>query len=404
MTRAALTVTKLNAYVAQVLSRDAILRNLRIQGEISGFKCHSSGHWYFLMKDEASCVRCVMFYQQNQRMDFRPRDGMQVEIEGYAALYERDGQFQIYVQNMQECGRGDLYHQFMLLKEKLEQKGYFSPERKRAIPFLPKCVGVVTSATGAAIQDITNVITRRYPNMNIVVCPVKVQGVGAAEDIADGIRHLNDLHQVDVMIVGRGGGSMEDLWAFNEMPVVQAIYDSKIPVISAVGHEIDFTLADFVADVRAATPSAAAELCVPEYDACVQRLDLAAERIGYAFRANITAKRSALQQAMHDRAFVSIKGQIAKDRQHIDAIRTQMEMTMRTRMEIGKLKLKTLRDQIQSMGPESVLQRGYAIIQNEYGQAVTSIVDLYPDTQVSIRMQDGTAHAAIRSVDEKRGM
>ncbi|NLI52737.1 MAG: exodeoxyribonuclease VII large subunit, partial [Clostridiales bacterium] len=272
-------VGELNEYVSTLLSSDPNLAQLRVSGEISGFKRHSSGHLYFSLKDESALVRCVMFRQQAMRLNFQPQDGMQVLLYGRAALYEKDGSFQLYANYLKKSGEGELYLRFLALKQELEERGWFDAARKRPIPFLPRRVGVVTSGTGAAVQDIINIIRRRFPRMPIVLASVRVQGQGAAEEIADAIRKMNEAEAADVLIVGRGGGSMEDLWAFNEPAVAEAIVQSRIPVVSAVGHETDFTIADFAADLRAPTPSAAAELAVPEMEACYEGVRQLGERM-----------------------------------------------------------------------------------------------------------------------------
>ena len=258
------TVSELNEYVDLMLSRDPFMGELTVTGEISAFKRHTSGHLYFTLKDDAASVRCVMFRPNALRLSFFPKDGMSVRIEGRAGLYGRDGSFQVYAERMEKTGDGALYQKFLALREELKGRGWFDESLKKPIPFLPRAVGVVTSGTGAAIEDIRNVIARRFPNMPIRLYPVAVQGEKAAGEIAAAIRQADRERRCDVLIVGRGGGSLEDLWAFNEEIVVAAVHDCTLPVISAVGHEIDFSLTDFAADLRAPTPSAAAELAVPE--------------------------------------------------------------------------------------------------------------------------------------------
>ena len=261
-----LGVSQLNEYVNNLLRRDGLLQGLQVRGEISGFKRHSSGHLYFSLKDEAALVRCVMFRQHALSLHPLPKDGEMVTVTGSISLYVKDGQYQLYVTKLQREGQGDLYAQFLASKAALEAEGLFDSAHKKPIPRLPRCVGVVTSPTGAAIQDIFQITRRRFPGMGLLLYPVKVQGEGAAEQIAKAIQWMDAHKAADVLIVGRGGGSLEDLWAFNEECVARAIYACSIPIVSAVGHETDVSIADFVADLRAPTPSAAAELCVPEYD------------------------------------------------------------------------------------------------------------------------------------------
>ena len=258
-----ISVTELNKYIKDKVAQDEYLNNVLIKGEISNFKNHYTGHMYFTLKDENSLVKCIMFKTYTTNLNFMPKDGMKVIILGTVSVFERDGVYQIYAKAMQEDGMGSLYTAYEELKLKLEKEGLFSQEHKQKIPFMPKVIGVLTSNTGSVIKDIINVSTRRNPNVYIRLFPVPVQGEGAGIKIANSIKIMNDKHLADILILARGGGSIEDLWPFNEEIVARAIYDSKIPIISAVGHETDFTIADFVSDLRAPTPSAAAELAVP---------------------------------------------------------------------------------------------------------------------------------------------
>ena len=259
-----ITVTELNTYIKGKFEKDEYLNNVLVKGEISNFKHHYTGHMYFTLKDENSLIKCVMFKTYTSHLNFIPKDGMKISILGTVSVFERDGIYQIYAKAMQQDGIGDLHAEYERLKKKLEEEGLFDLSHKKKIPFMPKCIGVLTSNTGAVIRDIINVSTRRNPNVYIKLLPVPVQGKGAGEKIADAIYKMNEKKLADVIIVARGGGSLEDLWPFNEEVVARAIYNSEIPVISAVGHETDFTIADFVADLRAPTPSAAAELAVAD--------------------------------------------------------------------------------------------------------------------------------------------
>ena len=259
----AMTVTDLNRYMKEKVARDEFLNSVYVKGEISNFKHHYTGHMYFTLKDENSLIKCIMFKTQTATLNFMPKDGMKVIIYGTVSVFERDGVYQIYCKMMQEDGMGSLHIAFEELKSKLGEEGLFSEEHKKKIPVMPKCIGVLTSNTGSVIKDIINVSTRRNPNVYIKLLPVPVQGEGAAVKIAEAIKIMNEKKLADVIIIARGGGSLEDLWPFNEEIVARAIYESELPIISAVGHETDFTIADFVADLRAPTPSAAAELAVP---------------------------------------------------------------------------------------------------------------------------------------------
>ena len=260
----AVTVSQVNSYIKEKIASDEGLNNLIIKGEISNFKNHYTGHMYFTLKDDKSLIKCIMFKTYAQRLNFMPKDGMKVFVFGEVSVFERDGIYQVYAKAMQEDGVGALYKQYEKLKQELEEKGYFDISHKKKIPQMPKVIGVLTSQTGSVIRDIINVSTRRNPNVQIRLLPVPVQGQDAAPKIAEGIRFMNKNKLADVLILARGGGSLEDLWPFNEEIVVQAIYESELPIISAVGHETDFSISDFVSDLRAPTPSAAAELAVPD--------------------------------------------------------------------------------------------------------------------------------------------
>ncbi|MBA4347934.1 MAG: exodeoxyribonuclease VII large subunit [Clostridiales bacterium] len=391
-------VSELNEYVSLVLSNDPNLCGLRVSGEITGFKRHSSGHLYFSLKDENALVRCVMFRQQAIRLNFQPQDGMQVLLYGKASLYEKDGSFQLYANYLKKSGEGELYLKFLALKRELEEHGWFDETRKRLIPFLPRRVGVVTSGTGAAVQDILNIIHRRFPRMPVVVASVRVQGAGAAEEIAKAIAELNRKHAADVMIVGRGGGSMEDLWAFNEPVVVEAIFNSEIPVISAVGHETDFTIADFVADLRAPTPSAAAELCVPEMEACYEAVRLQSERMRRALNAKLERMRSNIRLFASAKAFRLLENRLMNERQTLDGIRERAFRGAREKISDTRSELARIRAQLTALDPSAVLERGYAILTNLGGHALGGVTAMHPGDAVNIRMRDGVAGARIETV------
>ena len=282
----AISVSDLNQYIKNKIADDEYLNNILVKGEISNFKNHYTGHMYFTLKDENSLIKCIMFKSYAQKLNFMPKDGMKVFIFGGVSVFERDGIYQIYVKAMEEDGLGDLYTKYQELKTKLEEQGLFEQEHKMLIPKMPRIIGVLTSQTGSVIKDIINVSTRRNPNVVIRLFPVPVQGEGAAEKIAEGIEYMNRNKLADVLILARGGGSLEDLWPFNEEIVAKSIYNSEIPIISAVGHETDFTISDFVADLRAPTPSAAAELAVPDIYEVKQKI------ISYQNRLRMSLKKS----------------------------------------------------------------------------------------------------------------
>ena len=395
-------VSELNEYVSTVLSSDPNLCELRVRGEISGFKRHSSGHLYFSLKDESALVRCVMFRQQAMRLNFEPQDGMQVLLYGRAALYEKDGSFQLYANFLKKGGEGELYLKFLALKRELEERGWFNEERKRPIPFLPRRVGIVTSETGAAVQDIINIVRRRFPRMPIVIANVRVQGQGAAEEIARAIRVMNEKNAADVLIVGRGGGSMEDLWAFNEPAVAEAIVSSRIPVISAVGHETDFTIADFTADLRAPTPSAAAELAVPEMDACYEGVRQQGERLRRAMTARLDRMRASVQAFAGAKAFRLLENRVQSERQTLDAMRERSSRGARDRIAVSRASLLQLQARLTALGPMAVLERGYAIVTGSNKNVVGGVSDLHTGESVEIRMRDGTADARVERIEPAR--
>ncbi len=393
-----LSVGQLNGYVAELLSVDPLLRALRVRGEISGCKRHTSGHLYFSLKDEQSLVRCVMFRSQAMQLDFRPKDGMQVVLGGYASLYTRDGAFQLYAQSLEKCGEGELYLRFLQRKEQLEKEGYFDESHKRPIPFLPRAVGVVTSGTGAAVQDILQIIGRRFPRMEVVLAPVRVQGAGAAAEIAYAIAEMSRKHAADVLIVGRGGGSIEDLWAFNELPVVEAVYRSEIPVISAVGHETDFTITDFVADMRAPTPSAAAELAVPEWNGCVEAVADYARRLRFGLTGTLAQARSRVGLLASSPGFYRPKERVNAQRQTIDQLVERMARVGNERARRQRAAVELLAGRIDGLNPLQVLARGYAVVRDASGNSYTDVQSLFTGQKVQLVLHDGRADATIDDI------
>lgn len=392
-----LTVSQLNEYVNGLLKGDSLLSHVCVCGEISGFKRHSSGHLYFSIKDESALVRCVMFRQNAYSLDFYPQDGQSVLIYGSVSLYVKDGQYQLYVTAMERQGEGELYRRFMLMKTRLEAKGYFAPEHKKQIPALPGCIGVVTSPTGAVIQDIINVTRRRFPAMNILLCPVRVQGEGAAEEITQAIRTMNRINRADVLIVGRGGGSMEDLWPFNEEIVARAIYESRIPIVSAVGHETDFSIADFTADMRAPTPSAAAELCVPEYSRLYDDVISAQSYIREYCHREMDALRRQLSGIGDSAAFSAARHRIELMSGEIASRREYMSAAIRGEMANAVHSVEKQQSRLAALSPEAVLERGYGMVQQ--GETfVGTVQELEQGKQALLIMKDGRADITINSI------
>ena len=393
------TVSELNEYVDLMLSRDPFMGELTVTGEISAFKRHTSGHLYFTLKDDAASVRCVMFRPNALRLSFFPKDGMSVRIEGRAGLYGRDGSFQVYAERMEKTGDGALYQKFIALREELKGRGWFDESLKKPIPFLPRAVGVVTSGTGAAIEDIRNVIARRFPNMPIRLYPVAVQGEKAAGEIAAAIRQADRERRCDVLIVGRGGGSLEDLWAFNEEIVVAAVHDCTLPVISAVGHEIDFSLTDFAADLRAPTPSAAAELAVPELGKLKDGLAQSRDRLCSALRHGVERKRDRLELLIRQRGALLTEQRLMQEQQRLDNCRDALEEGIEGRLQRQRDALATVGARLKAADPLGALDRGFALVYDAKNDLVRRADDTTVGEGLTLRFRDGRVQAHVTGKD-----
>ena len=393
------TVSELNEYVDLMLSRDPFMGELTVTGEISAFKRHTSGHLYFTLKDDAASVRCVMFRPNALRLSFFPKDGMSVRIEGRAGLYGRDGSFQVYAERMEKTGDGALYQKFIALREELKGRGWFDVSLKKPIPFLPRAVGVVTSGTGAAIEDIRNVIARRFPNMPIRLYPVAVQGEKAAGEIAAAIRQADRERRCDVLIVGRGGGSLEDLWAFNEEIVVAAVHDCTLPVISAVGHEIDFSLTDFAADLRAPTPSAAAELAVPELGKLKDGLAQSRDRLCSALRHGVERKRDRLELLIRRRGALLTEQRVMQEQQRLDTCRDALEEGIEGRLQRQRDALATVGARLKAADPLGALDRGFALVYDAKNDLVRRADDADVGEGLTLRFRDGRVQAHVTGKD-----
>ena len=393
------TVSELNEYVDLMLSRDPFMGELTVTGEISAFKRHTSGHLYFTLKDDAASVRCVMFRPNALRLSFFPKDGMSVRIEGRAGLYGRDGSFQVYAERMEKTGDGALYQKFIALREELKGRGWFNESLKKPIPFLPRAVGVVTSGTGAAIEDIRNVIARRFPNMPIRLYPVAVQGEKAAGEIAAAIRQADRERRCDVLIVGRGGGSLEDLWAFNEEIVVAAVHDCTLPVISAVGHEIDFSLTDFAADLRAPTPSAAAELAVPELGKLKDGLAQSRDRLCSALRHGVERKRDRLELLIGRRGALLTEQRLMQEQQRLDTCRDALEEGIEGRLQRQRDALATVGARLKAADPLGALDRGFALVYDAKNDLVRRADDAAVGEGLTLRFRDGRVQAHVTGKD-----
>ena len=389
-----ISVTELNSYVKQKIGEDEYLNNVLVRGEISNFKNHYTGHLYFTLKDENSLIKCIMFKSYTQNLNFIPKDGMKVVVFGTVSVFERDGVYQIYCKAMQNDGMGDLYTKYEELKNKLQIEGLFNEEYKKPIPYMPKVIGVLTSQTGAVIRDIINVSTRRNPNIYIRLLPVPVQGEGAAEKIADAIHLMNENKLADVIILARGGGSLEDLWPFNEEIVASAIFNSELPVISAVGHETDFTIADFVADLRAPTPSAAAELAVQDIELVKDTLENYNKRYKLALKKKVDLMRLRYEKCMQNRVFKEPLQKINEKYIQIDMIVKRMQLKVTDNFNKSKNQAVTVISKLDTLSPLKTLVRGYSITQFN-GKIVKSFKELKTDDEVNIRFSDGEKLAKI---------
>ncbi len=393
-----LTVTDVNRYIKTLLDYDELLSNLKVEGEVSNYKRHSSGHLYFSIKDNKGKINCVMFRSDTYSLDFEPMDGMKVIIEGNVSVFEKNGNYQLYVRSMKKKGIGRLYEEYNKLLEELKSKGYFDSDKKKPIPKFVNKVAVVTSKTGAAIRDIISVIKRRNKNIEIIVCPVLVQGQGSGEDVAQMIYNINRLNLADVIITGRGGGSIEELWAFNERVVAQAVYDSKIPVVSAVGHETDFTICDFVADFRAPTPSVAGEIVSEPLDNILLSIDKFEKNIANSLLNLINVYKQRIDNVINKPVIKRPNAYIENIEQYVDSLKDSIDISYINKINLQKQKLDSLEKLIKSLSIENILDRGFAVVEKE-NQVITSINDVKINDKIKIRMKDGNLISAIEEIE-----
>lgn len=395
-----LTVGELNRYVKMLMDNDALLSAVSVQGEISNLKYHSSGHLYFTLKDGEAEIAAVMFRSSAMNLKMVARDGMQVIAFGRVSVYEKSGKCQLYVSAMLDNGIGALQLEYERLKKQLEAEGLFDKNKKRTIPKIPKCIGIITSPTGAAVRDMINVTGRRWPSAKILLYPALVQGEQAPESLCAGLELLNAMSTCDVIIIGRGGGSIEDLWAFNDERVVRSVAASEIPVISAVGHEIDFTLCDFAADLRAPTPSAAAELAVPDRDEMRVRLDELLVRMENSALRIVNLKRDKILNAANKLELLSPSGRLALEKKDLAKKRTALEQGIERVIQKRRERLSVASAKLAAINPLAVLSRGYSYSQKD-GALVSSVKQLQIGDKLDIRFADGCASAKIISVNEK---
>ncbi len=395
--KTAYSVGQVNRYIKNMFTQDYLLKKIYVKGEVSNCKYHTSGHIYFSLKDETGVLNCVMFAGSRRGLAFRMKDGDRVVVGGSVDVYERDGRYQLYAREITLEGAGALYERFLKLKAQLEEMGMFAPEYKQPIPRYIRRLGVVTAPTGAAVQDIRNIAYRRNPYLQIILYPALVQGEGAAESIVKGIRML-DAAGVDVIIVGRGGGSIEDLWAFNEEIVARAIFECSTPVISAVGHETDFTIADFAADLRAPTPSAAAELAVDDYRSIVESVAACGERFRRAMWTKLDFLRSVLGRHQVKFQYLSPENRLLENRQYLADMQERVESAMENRMKDCRHMLGIYLERFHGLSPIRKLNQGYSYVADTSGHAVISTEQVQPGDILTISVTDGSMDAQIRSI------
>ena len=400
MAQQVLSITQINEYIRSKMDGDALLNGVAVRGEISNYKVYPSGHHYFTLKDEGAALKCVMFKGNAMRLRFRPDNGVKVIAMGKISVYPRDGAYQLYCTAMAMDGIGDLYAAFEQLKQKLEAQGLFDPAHKKPLPKYPGIIGIVTSSAGAAIHDMLRILRKRYPLSKVRLLPVRVQGVEAPEEIAGAIRYANIHKLADLLIVGRGGGSIEDLWAFNDERVAYAIYHSDIPVISAVGHEPDVTISDFVADLRAATPSNAAELAVPDQDALRQTLDSMSGAMATALSRQLTAARRHYQLLSAHPSLQSPVGYLEQRRKSLELLKNKLISNQNQQINAAKARYIAMTAKLDAMSPLKVLTRGYAMAQSEDGTVLRSVSQVKAGDAITISVSDGSISAAVTEIKE----
>jgi len=401
--KTAVSVSHLNNYIKMLFGKDRHLSDILVKGEISNFKLHHSGHMYFTLKDNKAAVKCVMFASYAGRLDFRPSDGMQITAGGYVSVYEKSGQYQLYVANMMDEGEGALYIKFEKLKKQLLEEGLFDESRKKPIPILPDAIGVITSATGSVIKDIINVLDRRYPKYNLLLYPSNVQGKGAEIEIASGIRYFNEIRPVDVIIIARGGGSIEDLWPFNEEYLARTIYNSSVPVISAVGHETDFTIADFAADRRAPTPSAAAEIAVPELSAIISTLESAKNRLKSGI-SNVISSKETILEGLVSRPVMTRPDEIFNmASQSVDRSADNLHKAFQGIVVKRSADFREITAKLELLSPLGTIARGYSVITDSEEHVITSVTEIRVGHDIKAQVADGTITSKVMKTEGTHG-
>jgi len=402
MAQNVLSITQLNEYIRGRMDSDPLLAQVAVRGEISNYKLYPSGHHYFTLKDESSALKCVMFKGNAMRLRFRPENGMKVIAMGKVSVFPRDGAYQLYCSAMAMDGVGDLYAAFEQLKKKLESQGLFDPAHKKPLPKFPGTIGIITSSAGAAVHDMLRILRKRYPLSNVRLLPVRVQGAEAPGEIAAAIRYANFYKLADLLIVGRGGGSIEDLWAFNDERVAYAIYESEIPVISAVGHEPDVTISDFVADLRAATPSNAAELAVPDQDALRQNLDSMTAAMATSLNRQIKSARKHLDVLSLSPALRSPDGYLQQREKSLELLKNRLIAAQNQNITCKKQQYIAAVSKLDAMSPLKVLSRGYAMTQNQSGEVVRSVKQVELGERITVCLSDGKLSATVMNKEESK--
>lgn len=395
-----LSVTDINNYIKKIIDNDFILRNSHIRGELSNVKLHSSGHIYFSLKDNYTKIKGVMFKSRAMSLNFIPKDGMQVIISGNVSVYDKEGVYQLYCDTMEVAGEGELYLAFNKLKAKLEDEGLFDSSRKQQIPLMPRRIGVVTSPTGAAVRDIIRVAKRRNSKVDILIYPALVQGISAAQDVATGIATLNKIEDIDLIIVARGGGSIEELWAFNEEVVARAIAASKKPVVTGVGHETDFTIADFVADYRAATPSHAAEVSTYSLDSLQEKLEDIKDDMANLMGLRISDNYNYLKIIEHKLKMYSPEKYIVNQYDKIDNLKSKLNFSIKLILQDEKNKMKIMGEKLVACNPLNILDKGYGIFRDDEGSTIESIAKLKEHDKVLVTMKDGSMIFNMKGVEK----
>lgn len=395
MQQQVLSITQLNEYIQRKMDSDPMLGAVAVRGEISNYKCYPSGHHYFTLKDESSALKCVMFRGNASRLKFRPENGMKIIAMGKVSVFPRDGAYQLYCTAMAMDGVGDLYAAFEQLKAKLQAQGLFDPAHKKPLPKYPGTIGIITSSAGAAVHDMIRILRKRYPLTNVRLLPVRVQGVEAPGEIAAAIRYANHYALADLLIVGRGGGSIEDLWAFNDERVAYAIFESRIPVISAVGHEPDVTISDFVADLRAATPSNAAELAVPDRDALSQTLDSMSAAMATALNRQLKAAKQHLDVLSQSPSLRSPASYLEQKRKCLELLRSRMIAAQNHAIAQKNQHYIANVSKLDAMSPLKVLTRGYSMAQTEQGHLIRSVHQVELGERIMVSLSDGTLQATV---------